>query len=151
MASVGCRWVGWCFRWDPFPGAGAASVGVAAVGFLVVVPGAEAGQGFDAGVAGFDVGAAVIDLEVSPYLTAGDDALGVAAFEDGALVGSDVAPGVGHGDDVDAFGEDDLEDGVVGYPAGHRDRDRPDAGDFAAFPVDGVAPHEGVVVDPHVD
>src|SRR5947207_3835805 len=70
-ASGGCGWVRWGFGWDPLPGAGAASVGVAAVGFEVVVPGAEAGEVFDAGVVRLDVGAPVVDLEASAHLTTG--------------------------------------------------------------------------------
>src|SRR5205085_6214573 len=104
-ASVGGGWFGGGFRWDPLPGARAAPVGAAAVALLVVVPGAEACEGFDAGVVGFDVGAAVVDLEAFPYLAAGDDAGGVPAFEGGALVGPEVAAGVGDGGDRADLGQ----------------------------------------------
>src|SRR5207248_7950371 len=51
----------------------------------------------------------------------------------------------------DPFGDDDLEDGVAGHLPGDRDGNGPDARDLALLPADGVAPDEGVVVDPDVD
>src|SRR5207302_505139 len=82
---------------------------------------------------------------------AGDDADRIAGFESATVVGSDGAPRVGDGRDLDALGDDDLEDGVGGHAAGHRNRDGAHAGDLAVFLVNGVASDEGVVVDEDVD
>ena len=65
-------------------------------------------------------------------------------------MGGDRSAAVGQRRHVDPVGHDDLEDGVAGQAAGHRDGDGTDAGDVADLAVFGVPPGEGVVVDPHV-
>jgi hypothetical protein len=109
-------WVG--LGWVPGPGAGLAVEAVAEVGFLVVVPGAESGQVVHGGGAALGPGGAVVDFEAVADVAVGDAAGGVSFGEGGAEVGGDGPPGVGDGDDVGSFGEEDLEDGVVGEAAG---------------------------------
>ena len=93
----------------------------------------------------------MVDFEVPVDVAAGHDAFGVADFEGAAEVGGDGAAAVGHADDVDAVGEDGLEDGVFAQAPGHGHRNGPEPGDLALFAGHGVAPDEGVVVDDHVD
>src|SRR5581483_10385216 len=149
--AVGEEWFCGPVGRDPLPRPRTAPVGEAAMGFLVVVPAAEPGGVVEAGAPGFGPGLAVVDLEAPAASAAGDDADRVAGFEGAAVVGPDRAAGVGHGRDLDALGDDDLEDGVGGHAAGDGDGDGAHPGDLALFLVDGVAADEGVVVDEDVD
>src|SRR2546429_580603 len=73
-------WSGW-ERWGfdgfvgryPFPGAGAAPVAVAEVGFLVVMPAAEARGVLETGVPGGGPRVAVVDLQAPAHLAVGHD------------------------------------------------------------------------------
>ena len=133
--------------WGPLPVAGVALESVAVVGFLVVVEVAEPGQGVEFGGVGVGPAVDVVDLEVAGDRVAGHDAVAVADFEGGALVGGDGSAEVGDGVDVDAVGDDRGEGGVGHHGFGHGDGHRADAGDLAGFAGQRVAADHGGVVD----
>jgi hypothetical protein len=112
-----------------------------------VVPLAEVGQILQLRDPGAAEGVAVVSLQVPPDVAAGNDALAVADVEGGAEVRRDRVAAVGDSDDVDAPGDEHLQDGVFAQLAGQRHRDRADAGDLALLAGHGVAPHQGVIVD----
>ena len=87
--------------------------------------------------------AEVVDFEVAGVAAAIDVAL-VALRQQRHVLGSgDVVLGVGEGADVDAVGEDDVDDGVAGHPAGGGDIDGADPGDLARLARPGVAAGPG--------
>ena len=83
------------FGWDPFPGAGAAAVGVAEERLLVMPP-AEVAEVLQLGDLGAAEGVAVVGFQVPADLAAGNDARGIADVEGRAEVGGDGAAGVSH-------------------------------------------------------
>src|SRR5207249_1847045 len=118
-------------RRDPLPFPGPAPVGVAEVGLLVMVPSAEAGEVVELRDLGPPEGVAVVEFEVPPDVAARDDALGVPDLERAAEMSRDRPPAMGDPDDIDAVGENHLQDGVFAHPADHGDRNGPETGKLA--------------------
>src|SRR5437764_2622237 len=106
----------------------AASVGVAAEGFEVVVESAELGEVFEFGDLRSAEGVAVVAFEVVAHVAPGNDARVVPDLEGAAEMGGDGVAAVRHRCDVDAFGQEDLENGIFAQLAGQGDRNRSEPG-----------------------
>ncbi|MFO7590407.1 MAG: hypothetical protein R6X23_05845 [Acidimicrobiia bacterium] len=112
---------------------------VAVVVDSVVVAGAEVAEHLVGGEAAVGDGCRVMSVQVGAGVTPADLAV-LVAFGDRDLQGcGDVAGGGHDGLDVDAVGDDELEEPVGEDLAGVGDGDGPDAGDLAGLAGCGVA------------
>jgi hypothetical protein len=115
-------------------------------GLEVVVVGAERVEFVEASVPGAGPVDAVIDLDAGAGAAEGR-ALWAGPGQGDALGGGGSAAEVGHVEDVDPAGDDELEDGIAEELAGHGDGDGADAGDLAEFVAGDPAAVQGGEVD----
>jgi hypothetical protein len=127
--------------------AGAGHEGPVASGLQVVVVGTQRVQLVQPSMAGLRPGVPVVVFDPGP-VTALDRAGWDGPQQRGPLRGGRSATEVGDVHHVDAVGDDQFDDRFTKESAGHRHRDRPDAGDLAQFLTGDLPAVQRFDVDP---